>query len=98
MPPSPHLVCCGEYISRLLRLRRKMIIEKNDNTKRMKALLFELVELQNRKIALSINGSKSFPEEIVCAYVVAERGTYMRDYIEDEGVIRQIDFIYVKEE
>lgn len=64
----------------------------------MKALLFELAELQSRKISLSINGSKSCPEEIVCAYAIAERGTYMRDYIEDEGVIRQIDFIYVKEE
>ncbi|HIU75664.1 MAG TPA: hypothetical protein IAC62_07270 [Candidatus Pelethocola excrementipullorum] len=64
----------------------------------MKALLIELAELQNRKISLSINGNKSCPEEIVCAYVIAETGTYMRDYIEDEGVIRQIDFIYVKEE
>ena len=59
-------------------------------------LKIELKDFQRKEITLSINGSKSTPEDIVRAYVIAEKGTYMRDYIENDGVIRQIDFIYVR--
>lgn len=62
----------------------------------MDMLIIELKEFQRREITLSINGSKSSPEDIVRAYAVAEKGTYMRDYIDNDGVIRQIDFIYVR--
>lgn len=74
-----------------------MISSNKKYNERIKTLRSELIELQKRKITLSIDGSKSNPDEIVRAYAVAEEGTYMRDYIDDGGVIRQIDFIYVKE-
>lgn len=57
----------------------------------------ELSELQNSKIALSLNGETSSPADILHAYEIAETGSYMRDYIDLDGIIRQVDFIYVKE-
>lgn len=71
--------------------------KEKSHTLRMNTLQSELIELQRGQISLSLNGSESSPEEIVCACAVAEQGTYMRDYIGSEGIIRQIDFTYVKE-
>ncbi|WP_230397816.1 hypothetical protein [Novisyntrophococcus fermenticellae] len=71
--------------------------KENSYVLRMSALQSELIELQRDKISLRLNGSESSPEEIVCACAIAEQGTYMRDYIGAKGIIRQIDFTYVKE-
>ncbi len=80
-----------------MRLVMRMRDKENSRTLRMNALQSELIELQRGQVSLSLNGSESSPEEIVCAYTVAEQGTYMRDYIGTEGILRQIDFTYVKE-
>ncbi|MDD3279216.1 MAG: hypothetical protein PHG16_10120 [Lachnospiraceae bacterium] len=57
----------------------------------------ELKDWEEEHIMLTINGARSSTEDIVHAYAVAEQGTYMRDYIENDGVIHQVDFIYVKD-
>lgn len=78
-----------------MRLRKSM--KKLDYT-RMEALQSELMEFQNRMITLTLEGRKSSPEDIIHAYEIAEKGTYMRDYIDNDGIIEQVDFIYVKED
>lgn len=76
----------------ILRLNKNMY--KRETEEKLQS---ELTEFQNRNVVLSLNGSESSPQDIAKACAVAENGTYMRDYIEDDGEIRQVDFIYVEE-
>ena len=56
----------------------------------------ELQEYQNCGIRLLLEGRESSPESIADACSVAEHGTYMRDYIQDEtGKVNKIDFNFV---
>ena len=56
----------------------------------------ELQEYQNYGIRLLLEGRESSPESIADACAVAEHGTYMRDYIQDEtGKVNKIDFNFV---
>ena len=56
----------------------------------------ELQEYQSCGIRLLLEGRESSPESIADACAVAEHGTYMRDYIQDEtGKVNKIDFNFV---
>lgn len=55
--------------------------------------------MEKNGILLRMNGRPSSPEEIAAAHVVAEHGSYMRDYIPDQkGGVAEVDFCYVTEE
>lgn len=55
--------------------------------------------MEKRGILLRMNGLPSSPGEIAAAHIVAEHGSYMRDYISDtEGGVSEVDFRYVTEE
>lgn len=80
--------------------KNRIIVRLNNNMYKretVEILQSELIEFQKRNVVLSLNGFKSSPQDIAKACAVAENGTYMRDYIEDDGEIRQVDFIYVEE-
>lgn len=58
----------------------------------------ELEKYQAQGISLWLNGHKSSPKEIIQAYKVAEEGTYMRDYVQDdEGKISRLAFDLIQE-
>ena len=64
-----------------------------------KALRKELDFYQKRGVNLYLEGRASSPARIVRACAVAENGTYMRDYGQDErGRLRRIDFNLVEKE
>ena len=59
----------------------------------------ELQSYQDSGIRLLLEGRESSPEPIADACAVAEHGTYMRDYIQDEtGKLNIIDFNFVSED
>ena len=59
----------------------------------------ELQSYQDGGIRLLLEGRESSPESIADACAVAEHGTYMRDYIQDEtGKLNIIDFNFVSED
>ena len=59
----------------------------------------ELQSYQDSGIRLLLEGRESSPESIAYACAVAEHGTYMRDYIQDEtGKLNIIDFNFVSED
>ena len=80
-----------------MRQSREKVYEKVNYAFKTTDLRAELKKLQHNDISLYLMGDESSPEEIAYACAVEEHGTYMRDYIEEKGEIRQIDFIYVKE-
>ena len=64
----------------------------------MQELESELETYQSGGISLLLEGRESSPAFIVNACMVAENGTYMRDYIQDEcGKIDTINFNFVSE-
>ena len=59
----------------------------------------ELQSYQDSGIRLLLEGRESSPESSAEACAVAEHGTYMRDYIQDEtGKLNIIDFNFVSED
>lgn len=57
----------------------------------------ELKEMEKNGILLRMNGRLSSSGKIAKAHMVAENGSYMRDYIPgQEGGIAEIDFCYVE--
>lgn len=73
--------------------------QKKKREKEMEELRRELKDYRDRGIPLLLEGRSSTPKEIARACVIAERGTYMRDYGEEQGgEIRYINFEYVKNE
>lgn len=78
-------------------IKRRIDSMSHNKDDDQKLLRRELKNWEDEHIMLTINGSRSSTDDIVQAYTVAEHGCYMRDYIEQDGVIRQVDFIYVKE-
>jgi hypothetical protein len=56
-------------------------------------LLNELRQYDASGLSLYLNGNPSTPKAIVKAHKVAESGTYMRDYIEDDkGEVNKLSF------
>jgi len=59
--------------------------------------LCELEEYDQRGISLLLDGKPSNPKAIAKAHRIAEEGTYMRDYIEDEsGEVIELSFDLIK--
>ena len=62
------------------------------------SLLKELLAYQTRRVRLVLDGRQSTPYEITHAYMAAEEGGYMRDYIgDDNGKLIQISFDRIRE-
>lgn len=67
--------------------------------KERKALKRELDFYRKRGVNLYLEGRASSPGHIARACAVAENGTYMRDYSQDEkGRLKRIDFDFVEKE
>lgn len=55
-------------------------------------LIVELQEIEQRGIALWLEGLPSNSTGIANAVFVNEDGAYMRDYVYDEGVLKELRF------
>lgn len=55
-------------------------------------LIVELQEIEQRGIALWLEGLPSNSTGIANAVFVHEDGAYMRDYVYDEGVLKELRF------
>ena len=74
---------------------RRVMKEKETTIQKLES---ELEAYQSCGISLLLEGRESSPASIVNACMVAENGTYMRDYIQDErGKIDTINFNFVSE-
>lgn len=59
----------------------------------------ELKHYRKQGVELWLDGQPSTPKSIVKAHLIAEEGSYMRDYIEnEEGEVSRIHFDLVREE
>ena len=69
--------------------------EKKEEIQNLEA---ELQGYQDSGVRLLLEGRDSSPASIADACAVAEHGTYMRDYIQDEtGKLNKIDFNFISE-
>lgn len=57
-----------------------------------RGLYIELQSIESRGIMLFLEGEKSSSQEVAEALKVNEDGAYMRDYIFDEGVLKELHF------
>ena len=74
---------------------RRVMKEKETTIQKLES---ELETYQSCGISLLLEGRESSPASIVNACMVAENGTYMRDYIQDErGMFDTINFNFVSE-
>lgn len=62
----------------------------------MKKLYLELTSLEDRGITIWLEGYPSNSENVASQLCVHEESTYMRDYIFDEGVLKEVHFDKVK--
>lgn len=61
-------------------------------------LLAELECYEEKGVAISIDGYRASPLQIVTAYMTKEEGTYMRDYtIGGEGNIEALEFTNIRQ-
>lgn len=61
-------------------------------------LFLELENIQEQGIAIYLEGVKSTPENVTDILCVQEEISYMRDYVYDEGVLKELHFDKVKEQ
>lgn len=60
-------------------------------------LLMELENYEEKGVAITIDGYRASPLQIVTAYMTKEEGTYMRDYtISGEGNIEALEFTNIQ--
>ncbi len=57
-----------------------------------KQLFIELENIQGRGITLYLEGKKSTPENVSDMLCIHEESSYMRDYVYDEGVLKELHF------
>ncbi len=58
-----------------------------------KALFIELKGIQGRGITIFLEGEKSTPETVTeLLSIQEENASYMRDYVYDEGVLKELRF------
>ena len=69
-----------------------------EDEKAYRDLFAELSEFERYGIHMRIDGKYASPLQIATAHMVKEKTTYMRDYIFDEGVLKEIHFDKVKKE
>ena len=58
----------------------------------MQQLYLELATLENQGITIWMEGVPSTSEKVASRLSVQEESSYMRDYIFDEGVLKEIHF------
>lgn len=58
----------------------------------LEKLYLELSSLENRGITIWLEGSKSDSEHVTKELCVNEENFYMRDYVFDEGVLKEVHF------
>lgn len=62
------------------------------------ALRTELEDYEERGVELWLDGLPSTPKSIIKAHMIAEEGTYMRDYVQNEdGEVSGIHFNLVQD-
>ncbi len=59
-------------------------------------LIIELENIQQQGITIYFDGEKSTPENVTENLCVQEELSYMRDYVYDEGVLKELHFDKVK--
>ncbi len=70
--------------------------DRDLDTEHMEKLFLELSSLEDRGITIWLNGIKSDSKNAVSQLCVNEECTYMRDYVIDEGVIKELHFDKIK--
>lgn len=68
------------------------------NHEHLKKLYLELASFENRGITIWMDGSISDSKQVSNQICVGENNTYMRDYIFDEGVLKEIHFDKVEKD
>ena len=61
-------------------------------------LYLELTSLENRGITIWLEGAKSSSQDVASQLCVQEESTYMRDYIFDEGVLKEVHFDKIRKD
>lgn len=61
-----------------------------------KQLFIELTGIQGRGITIFLEGEKSTPERVVNLLCIQEDNSYMRDYVYDQGVLKELHFDKVR--
>ena len=61
-------------------------------------LFMELQNIEGRGITIFLEGTVSSPEIVTNALCVKEDYSYMRDYVYEEGVLKELHFDKVKNE
>lgn len=59
-------------------------------------LFIELMGIQGRGITIFLEGEKSTPETIADLLCIQEDNSYMRDYVYDQGVLKELHFDKVR--
>lgn len=62
----------------------------------MQQLYLELASLEDRGITIWLEGSPSSSDSVAKQLSIHEESSYMRDYIFDEGVLKEIHFDKIK--
>lgn len=62
------------------------------NSHRLEKLYLELTSLEDRGITIWLEGSPSNSESVTNQLCVNEENTYMRDYVFDKGVLKEVHF------
>lgn len=57
-----------------------------------KQLFLELQSIEGRGISIYLEGTVSTPETVTDTLCVQEESTYMRDYVYDKGVLKELHF------
>lgn len=68
------------------------------NHEHTQKLYLELTSWENRGITIWMDGNISNSRQVSEQICVGEENTYMRDYVFDEGVLREIHFDKIKKE
>ena len=63
-----------------------------------KQLFVELENIQGRGITIFLEGKKTTPETVSDILCVQEESSYMRDYVYDEGVLKELHFDRISDE
>ena len=60
--------------------------------KRTQQLYLELASLENRGITIWLEGAPSSSEDVASQLSIHDESSYMRDYVFDEGVLKEVHF------
>lgn len=78
---------------------RSFLPMKKVRKKETSALRSELENYRKQGVNLWLDGQPSTPKSITKAHMIAEEGSYMRDYIQDDsGKVADIHFDLIRDE